>query len=150
MSRKSIALLTLIFVAPVIVYFLWPSDEARIRTLFREGARAIENRNVEDVMSKVSFSYTDEHGLSYLYLRKLMEKAFKEVEDIHVNYDITKLDIMDGKATAGVDVRVAATRGAERGYMLGDAERPLHITFTLDKERTKWLITRTEGLPRWF
>lgn len=150
MSRKSIALLTLIFVVPVIVYFLWPSDEARIRTLFREGAHAIENRNVGDVMSKVSFSYTDEHGLSYLYLKKLMERAFKEVKDIHVSYDITKLNITDGKATAEVDVRVVATRGDERGYILGDAGRPLHITFTLDKERTEWLITRTEGLPRWF
>jgi hypothetical protein len=150
MSKKSVALLTLFFIAPVIIYFLWPSDEARIRTLFREGAKAIEEQKIADVMSKVSFSYTDEHGLSYLYLEKLMERAFGEVKDIRIEYDIKKIDIRDDSATADVDVRVAATRGADTGYMLGDAAKPLHIRFTLDKERTKWLISRTEGLPRWF
>lgn len=150
MSKKSIALLALFFVVPLIVYLLWPSDEARIRTLFREGASAIEARNIDDVMAKVSFTYRDDHGLSYLYLKKLMERAFKEVKDIDVHYDIERIDIKGDNATADVYVRVLATRGAERGYILGDAEKPLHITFSLDKERTEWLITRTEGLPRMF
>jgi hypothetical protein len=150
MSKKSVALLTLFFIAPVIIYFLWPSDEARIRTLFREGAKAIEEQKIDDVMSKVSFSYTDENGLSYLYLKKLLERAFGEVKDIRIEYDIKKIDVRDDSAAADVDVRVAATRGPDTGYMLGDAAKPLHIRFTLDKERTKWLISRTEGLPRWF
>ncbi len=150
MSKKSVALLTLFFIAPVIIYFLWPSDEARIRTLFREGAKAIEEQKIDDVMSKVSFSYTGEHGLSYLYLKKLMERAFGEVKDIRIEYGIKKIDIRDDSATVDVDVRVVATRGADTGYMLGDAAKPLHIRFSLDKERTKWLISGTEGLPRWF
>jgi hypothetical protein len=148
-SKKSIALLTLLFLAPVIVYFLWPSDEARIRKLFSEGAHAIEERKVDDVMSRVSFNYTDDNGLSYLYLRKLMEKVFGEVEDISVEYDIKKISVSDEGATAEVDVRVAATRGPDTGYILADGARPLHIRFTLDKERMKWLIIRTEGLPHW-
>lgn len=150
MSKKSVALLALFFVVPLIVYLLWPSDEARIRTLFREGASAIEARNIDDVMSEVSFNYRDEHGLSYLYLKKLMERAFKEVKDIDVDYDIKRIDIRGDNATADVDVRVVATRGAEAGYILGDSAGPLHITFSLDKERTEWLITKTEGLPRMF
>ncbi|MEJ2684545.1 MAG: hypothetical protein P8Z71_09140 [Candidatus Sulfobium sp.] len=150
MSKKSIALLTLLFVAPVLVYFLWPSDEARIRTLFRDGARAIEKQNIDDVMSKVSFNYTDEHGLSYLYLKKLMERAFHEVKDIRVDYEIKKIEIKGDSATADVDVTVVATRGTDTGYILGNAARPLLIRFILDKERMKWLINRTEGLPRWF
>lgn len=150
MSRKSIALLTLLFVAPVLVYFLWPSDEARIRSLFRDGALAIEKQNIDDVMSKVSFNYTDEHGLSYLYLKKLMERAFQEVKDIRVDYEIKKIEIKGDSATADVDVTVVATRGADTGYILGSAAGPLPIRFTLEKERMKWLIDRTEGLPRWF
>jgi hypothetical protein len=149
MSKKTIALLTLLFIAPIIIYFLWPSDEARIRKLFREGAKAIEEQKIDDVMSKVSFSYTDDHGMSYLYLKKLMERAFGEVKNIRIEYQIKKIDIRGDSATAGVDVRVVATRGADTGYILGDAARPLNIRFTLDKERMKWLISRTGGLPPW-
>lgn len=150
MSKKTIALLTLLFIAPAIIYFLWPSDKARIRTLFRDGARAIEHKKIDDVMSKISFSYTDDHGLSYLYLKKMMERAFSRVKDISVDYHIKNIDVKGDTATADLDVRVVATMGTDRGYVIGDGERPLHIKFTLDKEATKWLIDRTEGLPRWF
>ncbi len=129
------------------VYFLWPSDENRIRKLFRDGASAIEAEQLDELMSKVSFNYKDGHGLSYLYLKKLMERAFAQIDDIELEYTITELEINDKKATASVDVRVIASYGQERGYFLGDAAEPGHMKFILEKERTKWLVNGTEGFP---
>ena len=146
MSKKSIAFLILLIILPVIIYFLWPSDEARIKKLFREGAKAVEARKAEDVMSKVSFNYSDEHGLSYITLKQAVERTLKQMSGIQVEYDIKGITIKDKNASAELDLRVIATYGKDTGYVVGDAARPAHLTFSLEKERTNWQITKVEGL----
>lgn len=147
MSRKSIIFLVLLILAPVVIYVLWPSDESRIRKLFREGAKAIEQKKIEDVMARVSFNYTDEYGLTYLYIKEGMTRTFQRMNDIKIEYEITGIDIKDTSATAELDIRVIASQGTDTGYVIGDAARPVHMKFTLDKQRTTWLVIRTEGLP---
>ncbi len=146
MSRKSILLLVLLTISPVVIYLLWPSDVSRIRKMFKEGSKAVEARKTEDVMSKVSFNYSDEHGLSYIALKQAVERTFKEVSGIQVEYEITDIKVKDEKATAEVGLRVIATRGRDTGYVLGDAAKPARLTFSLEKERAKWLVTNVGGL----
>jgi hypothetical protein len=146
MSRKSIVLLVLLIISPVVIYFIWPTDEGRIRKLFREGAKAAEARKADDVMSKVSYAYTDQHGLSYLALKKGMEREFGRMRNIQIEYDMTQLEIRDKTATAGIDVRVIASYGADTGYVIGDAARPVHLSFSLEKGPTGWLIISSEGI----
>jgi hypothetical protein len=150
MSKKSIIFLSLLILAPVIIYFLWPSDESRIKKLFREGAKAVENENIEEVMSKVSFNYTDEHGLSYLYLKEGMENAFKRFENIMIEYEIKNIEIKDETATAELDIRVIASAGQDTGYIIGDAGKPAGAEFFLEKVRTKWLVNKTRGVPLYY
>jgi hypothetical protein len=147
MSRKTVIFLILLFAAPVIIYLLFPSDKSRIRKLFRQGAAAVEAKKTEDVMAKVSFNYTDEHGLTYLYLKKVFERMFGQMDNIKVEYDIKDIEVSGDSATADLDIRVIAGCGQETGYVAGDAARPLRIKFFLDKEHLKWLVVRTEGLP---
>ena len=146
MSKKSITLLVLLIIAPVIIYLLWPSDEARIRKLFKEGAKAVEERNLEEVMSKVSYNYSDGHGFSYITLKQAIERTFKEMSGIQVEYEIKGITIREKNASAELDLRIVATHGSDTGYALGDAARPAHLTFSLEKERTNWLVTKVEGL----
>lgn len=149
MSKKTIAFLFILIVTPVIIYILWPSDESRIKRLFKEGSSAIEQEDLETVMSKVSFNYRDEYGFTYLYLKELMKSVFRQMEDIKVEYENVDITIHDdnGTAIADMDVLILATMGNNRGYILGDLSNPAHLTFTLEKVRTKWLVTKTEGLP---
>ena len=147
MSRKSVIVLVLLIMAPVIIYFLWPSDESRIRKLFREGAKAIEQEKIDEVMAAVSFNYTDEYGLTYLYIKEGMTRVFQRMDNIKVEYEITRLEITDAAAAAELDIRVIAREGSDTGYAVGDAARPVHMTFTLEKQRTTWLVAKTEGLP---
>ncbi len=147
MSRKSAILLALLIMVPVIVYFLWPTDESRIRKLFRQGAKAIEQEKIDGVMAAVSFNYTDDYGLTYLYIKEGMMRIFQRMDGITVEYEITLLEIKDDTASAELDIRVIARAGNDVGYAVGDAARPVHMTFILEKQRTTWLVTRTEGLP---
>jgi hypothetical protein len=147
LSKKSIALLLIIILIPIITYLLWPSDESRIKKLFKEGSEAVEKEDLDGVMSKVSFNYHDEYGLTYLYVKKYMNSIFQQMSDIQIEYENLEIKVNDASATAEMDVRVIATIGNETGYIIGDAARPVHLKFALEKERTKWLVTRTEGLP---
>ena len=147
MSRKSLILLFILFFLPVIIYLLWPSDESRIKKLFKEGSAAIEKEDLEAVMSKVSFNYQDEYGFNYLYIKETMKYVFKQMNDIKVEYENLKINVTDKTATADMDVMVLATISGNTGYVLGDLAKPAHLKFTLEKERAKWSVIKTEGLP---
>lgn len=147
MSKKSIILLFILFALPVILYFLWPSDESRIKKLFREGSQAIEREDLDAVMSKVSYNYRDEYGLTYLYIKELMKSVFQRMSNIKIEYENLDIKVDDKNATADIGVRIIATIGNDTGYIFGDLSKPVHLKFTLEKERVKWLVTKTEGLP---
>lgn len=147
MSKKTIALLVLLIIAPVIAYFLWPSDEARIRKLFREGARAIHEEKIDDVMKQVSLTYRDDYGMTYLYIREGMERFFTMFDKIEADYEIKQISIQEKTAVAELVVRVLATRGQETGYIAGDLSNPLQMRFHLEKERGSWSVNKVEGLP---
>ncbi|MBM4146338.1 MAG: hypothetical protein FJ240_08715 [Nitrospira sp.] len=147
MSKKTIAILFFLLLTPVILYLLWPSDESRIKKLFKEGSAAIEKEDLEAVMSKVSFNYQDEYGFNYLYIKKMMKHVFQQMSDIKVEYENLRINVADKTATAAMDVMVLATISGNTGYVLGDLAKPAHLKFTLEKERSKWSVIKTEGLP---
>ncbi|MCE5194856.1 MAG: hypothetical protein LLF28_05275 [Nitrospiraceae bacterium] len=146
MSKKSIILLFLLILSPVIIYLLWPSDEARIKKLIKEGSAAVEKKDLDVVMSKISFNYQDEYGVSYLILKKVLENQFKAMNDIKIEYENLKISVKEEKASAELDIRVIATIGNDTGYIIGDIKAPMHLKFSLEKERAKWLVIKTEGL----
>ena len=145
MRKKGTASLLLFSVSILAAYLLWPSDESRIRKLFKEGARAVESGDLEGVMAKVSFNYRDEYGMTYLSLKEMLKREFQGLSDISIEYGDLKIQVREDAATAEMDVRVIATSGNETGYIAGDIKTPLHLRFTLGKERTKWQIIGTEG-----
>ena len=147
MNRKIRVVLLLIIVAGVIFFLFFPSDESRIKKLFREGSIAIEKKDIDTIMSKVSYNYRDEYGFTYLYIRETLKSVFQRMENIKVESENLKIVIQDKTAEADLDVRIIATIGNETGYIFGDMPHPVHLRFTLEKERTKWLVTKTEGLP---
>lgn len=146
MSKKTIISLFLLILPPAIIYLLWPSDESRIKKLIKQGASAIEREEIDNVMSKVSFNYQDDYGLTYIRLKKVIEDQFKAMSDIKVEYENLNIIVKENTAVAGVDVRVIATIGEQRGYIIGDIKDPAHLKFTLERERVKWLVIKTEGL----
>ena len=147
MSKKTVICLALLVLAPLVIYFLWPSDESRIKKLFREGAKAIEEKKADDVMSLVSFNYTDDQGLAYITIKEGMGRVFKQMSGIKIDYEIKNITIKDRTAAADLDIRVTASYGQDTGYVVGDSAKPAHMKFFLEKERAKWLVIKTEGIP---
>lgn len=144
MKKVTVAIFAL-SVSILTAYLLWPTDESRIRTLFKEGSKAVESENFAEVMTSVSFNYRDEYGMTYLSLREALKRQFQRLSDITVEYEHLKVDVRGEAATAELDMRVIATSGNETGYIIGDIRTPRHLRFALEKERTKWLIVKAEG-----
>jgi len=142
--RLTVALFVFVAVLSTL-YILWPSDESRIRKLFKEGATAVESGDVDGVMAKISFNYRDDRGTTYLYLREILKREFQRLSDMSVEYGDLKIRVSENTAVAEMDIRVVATSGTETGYIIGDIKNPLSLRLTLDKERTKWLIVKAEG-----
>lgn len=151
MSKKTFAVLFLLMVSPVIIYFLMPSDENRIKKLIREEVSAIEKKDVVAFMSGISFGYRDEHGLSYIVIRKQLENLLPRYSRINVSYSNLIIDITDDKASARMDFLVLASKGETRGYYIGDMEEPAHLELTLLKiSPGKWEITGTKGIKPFY
>ena len=150
MSRKTIVLLFLFIAVPVIIYFVMPTDKARIRKLIKKGAEAVEQKDLKEVMSCVSLTYMDDYGISYLYLKKGFESLFSTYDSIEVEYESVKVIVDEKRAVAELDVWVIASRGPNAAYIVGDAGNGLHIKFLLEKEKLKWQVIKTEGLPKYY
>lgn len=146
MSKKSVILIFLLIISSALIYFLWPSDESRIKKLIKEGAAAVEKEEVDNVMSKVSFNYQDNHGFTYILLKRVFEEQFKRMSGIKVEYENLKIEVKDKSASASFDLRVIATIGNQTGYIIGDLKTPARIKLFLEKERVSWLVTKAEGL----
>jgi ketosteroid isomerase-like protein len=132
----------LLIAAPVLIYLLWPTDEARIRKLVREASASLEAEDLDAFMGHVSFQYSDDHGLSYLLLKRLLEREFEVREDIRVSYRDLHVEVKKDKATAVMDIEISARRGhGPPVAVMGGGDERVVLSLTLNKERLgKWLV----------
>lgn len=140
MNRKSLVIVCLLVCLAGALIVFWPTDERRIRVLLREGIEAVESENIDAVMSRVSFNYRDDHGLTYLTLREWLKAQFQAFTEIDVQEGDLSVSVSGDKATAVLSARVLATEGSMRGYVVGDPKEPARLTFVLARERSRWLI----------
>jgi hypothetical protein len=145
LRRRSFILAGLIVLILGFLIVFWPSDERRIRVLFREGIEAVESENIDAVMSRVSFNYRDDHGLTYLTLREWLNNQFQRLTEMDVEEGDLSVSVSGDQATVVLPARVLATEGSMRGYVVGEPKKPARLTFVLSRERSRWLITRCQS-----
>ncbi len=149
---KQAVVILLLIVAPVAIYFLWPSDEARIRKLISAEVSAFEAKDMEAFLSGISFSYRDDRGVSYVLIKRVMEERLKRYDDIKISYSDMLIEVReDETATAVMDLSVTA-RGQDAdstlGYVLGGPDAPAVINLTLKKEGAgSWKIRSSKWPP---
>ncbi|MEJ2182777.1 MAG: hypothetical protein P8Y66_04565 [Nitrospirota bacterium] len=148
-ARSKAAILLMGATLAVVAFWLfWPSDEARIRKLLTETVHAVEEEDLPGVLSPVAFQYTDNHGLSYLLLKRTLQREFRHFEDIDVQMKILSVEVDGEEAVARLDLLVLATRDGERGYFFGGLKEPAHAVLYLKKNTPRgWRIERGEYEP---
>jgi len=147
MNKRRSAGFILLALLIVAAWLFWPSDESRIRRTLREETKAFEAGNLDGVMTGVSYTYRDAYGMPYIAMKGYLKRFFEQFSDIGVECGDPGIRLLgEEEAVAELNVRVLATMGNERGYILGDLKGPVRVRVFLRKEHAAWLIAQT-GSP---
>lgn len=155
MKRRYSIFAAIIFFFVVAAYFLFPTDENRIRKTIRKSEQAFTSEDVDRIMELVSYNYSDAFGNNYLRLKKTLQTVFKRLDDIDIEKTITGITVDGKRAETELDVRVIASSSSragqseyDRGYILGDAGEAARIKVYFEKPSYTWLITGVEGIDK--
>jgi hypothetical protein len=130
-----------------LIKYIIISDETRIRRVIYKGKAAIEQEDFEGALKYVSRDYQDDYGLNKLAIGALLKRVFKEFDAIAIHVKGMEVEISEGglgQATLFTWVTAQGDEGV--GYIVGSAEEPSCVTFTLAKERGRWRIVKAEGV----
>jgi hypothetical protein len=81
-----------------------------------------------------------------LIFQQAVKTPILTLNDIKIERTITKISVRENFAEAELDVRVIASEGEHRGYIIGDAGQAAAIKIFFEKSSYKWLITKVEGV----
>lgn len=142
MNYLKFILVIMLVAFPVLVYLLWPGDEEQILKLVNETIAAAEAGDAKGVMEHISLNYHDEHGLSYLILRKMIEKEIERLKGMKVELLKQRVRIIGEKAYVTLEMRVSALRpDGSRWYRLGSGEEPFYADLELKDEKPRgWKV----------
>ncbi len=146
MSRRSYFFVLALSLCVIAVFVFYPTDKKRIRKVINSSGEAVIHEDIDGFMRYISYNYNDDYGGSYLFLRKRLEIVFKTLDDIDVEKDIMKISVRETQAQAELRVRVIASKGDNRGYIIGDAGKTQTIKVYFEKSPYKWKIIKVDGV----
>ena len=146
MKRWIIVFLTLSVLCLISIYILYPTDEKRIISIINKSEDALVEKNINELMEYISYNYRDDYGASYIQIKKILQTVLRRLNDIKIERNIIKISLRENFAEAELDVRVIASEGENRGYIIGDAGQAAAIKIFFEKSSYKWLIIKVEGV----
>ncbi|MBI5675151.1 MAG: hypothetical protein HZC48_04865 [Nitrospirae bacterium] len=148
MQRRSnrYIFLLLFFIAAAVAFVLYPTDEKRIRRVIAGSEDALIKKDLDGLFEYISYNYRDDYGNSYLILKKRMQIVFNRLNDIEIEKNLMGITVLDKTAEAELNVRVIASEGEAREYIIGDAVAWQEIKVYFEKSPYKWKIVKVAGL----
>lgn len=129
-----------------LVWLFWDTPQRAIRTVLREGAAAIEAKNMASTMSHVSRRYLDENGLNYLAVRRVLGSAFERFQLIDVRLGDVTVEITGDQAAAQVALQVLVRVQRHTEYVIGAPGAPALVTINFSKESLAWRVIGVNGV----
>ena len=140
--------LIIIAIAAIIIKFLFVSEKSRILKVINEGRAAVEAEDVDKCMSYISLQYSDDYGLKYLIVKRILTDVFKEFDGFKVMLDDVEIEVNNKEKTAvaAFDLRIIVTLHNQPGYLVGSTDSPAKIKMYFIKERLKWQVVKVTGI----
>ena len=140
--------LIIIAIAAIIIKFLFVSEKSRILKVINEGRAAVEAEDVDKCMSYISLQYSDDYGLKYLIVKRILTDVFKEFDGFKVMLDDVEIEVNNKEKTAvaAFDLRIIVTLHNQPGYLVGTTDSPAKIKMYFIKERLKWQVVKVMGI----
>ena len=137
-------LVILVFLAGWLVrhYILYEQIHQAIKT----SIRGIETEDISVALAYVSDDYHDELGFTCLDLRNMARQMFSGFEDIRVHIVSSRISRGGETADADLKVKVVATYGPQRGYLVGSPEDSQVLSLHFRLEPAGWRVIETRGI----
>jgi hypothetical protein len=144
---KTVLIIIAAVAAFILIKYLFVSDEARIKKVIYKGKTAIEQEDFEGALKHVSRDYQDDYGLNKMAIAALLKRLYAQFDDITIYVEWMEVEILErGIGQAAILTWVTAQWGEDIGYIVGNAETPRRVVFTLAKEGKHWRVVKTEGV----
>ena len=144
---KTVLIIMAAVAAFILIKYLLVSDEARIKKVIYKGKAAIEQEDFEGALKHVSRDYQDDYGMNKMAIAAILKRLYAQFDDITIYVEWMEVEILEsGLGQAALLTWVTAQWGDDVGYIVGNAETPNRVVFTLAKEGKNWRIIKTEGV----
>jgi hypothetical protein len=131
----------------ILIKYLLVSDEERIKKVIYKGKAAIEQEDFEGALKHVSRDYQDDYGMNKMAIAALLKRLYAQFDDITIYVEWMEIEILEsGLGQAALLTWVTAQWSEEVGYIVGNAETPSRVVFTLAKEGKHWRIVKAVGV----
>ena len=146
-TGKTVLIIMAAVLAFILIKYLIVSDEERIKKVIYKGKAAIEQEDFEGALKHVSRDYQDDYGLNKMAIAALLKRLYAQFDDISIHVEWTEVEILErGLGQAAILTWVTVKWEGETGYIVGSAETPNGVVFTLAKEGKQWRVVKTEGV----
>jgi len=144
---KTVLIIMAAVAAFVLIKYLLISDEARIKKVIYKGKAAIEQEDFEGALKHVSRDYQDDYGMNKMAIAAILKRLYAQFDDITIYVEWMEVEILEpGLGQAALLTWVTAQWGEDVGYIVGNAETPSRVVFTLIKEGRHWRVVKAEGV----
>ncbi|MEW6600076.1 MAG: hypothetical protein AB1499_03820 [Nitrospirota bacterium] len=136
--------LVICVIIAVLAAVFYPSEKKRISKVLKACVESVTDEDISRLMEHISYNYRDDHGGSYLILKKRAETVFRRFDDFAITADVMNITVDREKAEADLRVSIIATEAGMRGYFIGDAEKAAEIMVHLEKSPYEWKIMKVD------
>ena len=146
MKRPWFLLLVFLTIVIICILVFFPSDKKRIWKVIVASEKAIIDEELDGLMENISYNYRDEYGGTYLLIKRRMQSVFKRLDNIDTEVQLVKISVDKKQAEAEINVRVTASHGEGRSYIVGDPVNWQIMKIYLEKSPYAWEVIKVKGL----
>ena len=122
-------------------------DEGLVHLTLLAGIEAAMAEDLNESVRFISPSYHDNVGFNFIFMRKLLERAYEEFDQPQIELaEPPEILIKGSKAVALAQVRLTASYQGRRNYLLGDQDESNTIFVKLERSSGSWKVSQIEGL----
>lgn len=127
-----------------VVYQLWLSPRARVKSVVEDTARAFLANDQQAILDNISPEF-EHRSITKSMVEANLAAYFREFQDTKVILGGHRIQVRGDQAVDSTGAVVLASRQGERFFILGSFASPVPIAIRLKKHR-QWQISGVEGL----
>lgn len=136
----------IIGIAGGMLFYFNVFDLLRIKGVLKGAEEAVEQEDLEQLMSYVSIRYADPYGFDNPMARRFMSGLFKDFDKFEVAVEKPVIHIEGNTATVRLSLWISVDWDGHPAYLVGTNRTAAPVRAYLKKEFLRWKVVKIEGV----